>query len=79
MTIPPNVIEAARKAWKYADDDETARRVILALASDLPESAVRVAYKRLKEEADARGGQITYDVVSAAIIAALKDVAGDSP
>ncbi|MFA7308088.1 MAG: hypothetical protein WC026_15605 [Hyphomicrobium sp.] len=74
MTIPPNVIEAASVDAvdvTFVDRHEaTARRVILALAESLPESAVEKACAELY----ARNKFAEPDDMRAALVAALKDI-----
>ena len=77
MSIPESVIEAAsiRRVEKHGFDEARARRVILALAEDMPESAVEKALAAFD------GAERAYwpAAMRTAIIAALKDIAGDSP
>ena len=68
--LPEAVIEAAFAHRDYSQDlsADRARRVILALAENLPESAVREALIAGNLNDD------EYTAMRAAIIAALKDI-----
>mgnify|MGYP006921436113 CR=1 FL=1 len=93
MTIPPNVVEAAitdadKSILVQPSPATRARRVILALAEDMPDSAVEkalTAFYKIEGNywpprgADVHGIQFDRDQMSAAIAAFLKHVAGDSP
>ena len=85
MSIPEGVIEAAsiRRVEKHGFDAARARRVILALAENLPESAVDAAAKKIfahrapphREWGDFAYEQSEYRCCArAAILAALKDI-----
>jgi hypothetical protein len=81
MSIPESVIDAARIEFprerdKYAK--ARARRVILALAEEMPAGAVSSACDAV-DMIVGLGGDTDRDVVRAAIAAFLKHVAGDSP
>lgn len=72
MSIPESVIDAA--AW-YEDESPDARRVILALAENMPEDAVDAAQQELSD----RGWLIESPHLRAAIYEFLKHVAGETP
>lgn len=82
MSIPESVIEAAEVLTSkgYPTEERTksevrARAVILALAENLPDSAVEKALSEFD------GAERAYwpAAMRAAIIAALKDIAGETP
>lgn len=85
--LPEAAIEAAMAKCDdaFGDYKEVAtcrtRSVILALANELPESAVRAAYLKLVDCLDdnmlAAYSRNVDDAIRAAIIAALKDVGGE--
>ena len=71
--LPEAVVEVARQFVLLQDDPEKcASRVILALAENLPESAVRAA---LDDFAKSTGDP--EEDMRAAIVAALKEVGGE--
>lgn len=75
MSIPEACIEAAHICQPTAE--VRARRVILALASDLPESAVE---KAVEAWLDDETPTLSNEAAVAKIIAAfLKHVAGETP
>jgi hypothetical protein len=79
MSIPESVIEAAEVVCSIQDDTEPrARRVILALAENIPEHAVDKAWQTYCDRLDTFHC-INKGDVRAAIAAFLKHVAGETP
>jgi ribosomal 50S subunit-associated protein YjgA (DUF615 family) len=82
MSIPESVVRSVNAASvdsvSLSEAEATARRVILALAENLPESAVDAGCDAV-DKIVGLGGDTDRDVVRATIIAALKEVAGETP
>jgi hypothetical protein len=81
MSIPESVIHAARAGTNPdAFNEQRARRVIIALAEEMPESAVNEALRMVGITKDALHEQSHWpETMRAAIAAFLKHVAGETP
>jgi hypothetical protein len=84
MSIPESVIEEAAFPFPLEDmpglAKQRAKRVILALAEEMPEDAVNEALRVVGITRDALHEQSHWpETMRAAIAAFLKHVAGDSP
>jgi hypothetical protein len=79
MSIPEACIEAAsiRRVEKHGFDEARARRVILALAENMPEGRFLTDMQQMVFW-DC-GCVVDTKILRAAIIYALKDIAGDKP
>lgn len=85
MSIPESCIEAAtvraelnKNGWTNDTDEARARRVILALAESLPDSAVEKAWLAYCKAPKTQSAETWKAAMRAAIVAALKDVAGET-
>jgi len=83
MSIPEACIKAAKSRYSidkgFDTDESTARRVILALAENLPESAVEKAWLAYCKAPKTRAAGGWKAAMRVAIIEALKDIAGETP
>jgi hypothetical protein len=78
MSILESMIQAARCPGLATHATLHARRVILTLAESLPESAVEKAKQTFNAYPDLKIETLN-DAWRAAIIAALKEIAGETP
>jgi len=86
MSIPEAVIKEAScqtRSGVERGPEARARRVILALADDLPESAVEVAlvqyHGKYWQGRYQESNNNMRNEMRAAVVAALKDIAGETP